>query len=219
MRIKRIASVFFYLLLSSSLRAETIEVLAIDYPPFTAKVESEKGPLFSILKDFVDERLPGNDIKAVFVPPARAALLLSKGQYCMSFYPPQDRSNQFKFIQLSKEKVKLGLIRLREEEPFTWKTLSDLKGQSLAILRPHKGGQVLKDIVGAGLRPIYVESISQGLLMLSKKRVNYAFGDNKTLTRLSKELKLDKELFQFSTSTLHEAPVGIHVRKSCKLGL
>ena len=216
-RISIIASIVIGLFLCCSTLAESLDVLSIDYPPYTAEADAEKGPLFSLLQQFVEERLPGKTIRPVFVPPARAALLLSRGEYCLSFYPPQDDSEAFEFIHLSDEKVRLGLIRLQQPEPFSWKALSELEGKSLAILRPYTGGKVLRDVLNAGMEVVYVESNIQGLRMLSKRRVDYAFGDNKTLPRLSAETGLNKELFQFSDTSLHETIVGINVRKSCNL--
>jgi len=219
MKTTLLASTFIWSLICSCALAENLDVLSIDYPPYTAQADAEKGPLFTLLREYVEKKLPGTKVNPVFVPPARAALLLSNGDYCLSFYPPQDTSDAFEFVPLSDEKVRLGLIRLRQPEPFAWKDLSQLQGRSLAILRPYKGGKVLKDVLSAGLEPVYVESNAQGLMMLSKKRVDYAFGDNKTLPRLSHKTGLDEAHFQFSQTSLHETIVGINVRKSCNLAL
>lgn len=199
--------------------AESIDVLAIDYPPYIAEADAENGPLFNLLKKLLETKLPGKSIKPVFLPPARADLLLSQGHFCLSFYPPRHDSDEFIMVPLSNEMVRLGLIRLRQPQPFTWSNLSELKGKSVAMLRPFEGGQVMNRLLNAGFEPVYVESNLQGLRMLSKQRVDYAFGDNKTLSLITVSEDFDENVFQFSDSSIHETIVGINVRKSCELDL
>ena len=216
MILKVLVSLIFVVSIQSSLASEVVDVLSMDYPPFTAKVDAENGPLFSLLREYARQHMPTKQIRAVFVPPARASLLLSRGEYCLSFYPPQESHDEFEFIKLSDETVRLGLIRKRQPSAFVWQSLSELKGTSLAMLRPHSSGNIMKMVLSAGLEVVYVDSITQGLMMLEKGRVDYAFGDNKTLSRLSEGAGLSKDHYQFSESSLSQTIVGINVRKSCK---
>lgn len=219
MKIKILSCLFFIVFNCRSVMADTINVLSMDYPPFTAEADAENGPLFSLLREYASEHMPSKRIKAVFVPPARASRLLSMGHYCLSFYPPQAKPEEFEFIELSDEKVRLGLVRKSQPDSFSWQDLTELSGKSVAILRPDQAGKLLKMLQSAGLEAFYVESIVQGLKMLDRNRVDYAFGDNTTLLRLSEAAGIEKDLFQFSETSLLETMVGINVRKSCKESL
>lgn len=216
MIIKTVLSLILVSCISTSIASETVDVLSMDYPPFTAEADGENGPLFRLLRDYAREHMPTKRIRPVFVPPARASLLLSKGEYCLSFYPPPEHQEEFEFIKLSDETVKLGFIRARQAGAFVWKDLSELKGKSSAILRPSRSGRVHEMAVDAGMEVVYVDSIRQGLMMLKKGRVDYAFGDNNTLARLSESAGMNKDDYQFSETSLFETTVGITVRKSCK---
>lgn len=216
MILKALFSLVLIASISTSATSDTVDVLAMDYPPFTAEADAEVGPLFSLLREYAREHMPSKQIRAVFVPPARASLLLSKGEYCLSFYPPVEHQEEFEFIKLSDETVRLGFIRKRQSGPFVWQDLSELQGKSSAMLRPNKSGKVLKMVLEAGMDVVHVETIIQGLMMLDKGRVDYAFGDNTTLSRLSEAAGISKDEYQFSQSSLFETIVGVNLRRSCR---
>ena len=193
-----------------------VDVLSVEYPPFIGEQEEEHGLCFRLLRSYAKENSLNLSFNPVFMPPARAETLLADGHYCLSFYPPANTPNEFEFIVLSEQKVRLGLIRPRQAKPFVWQKLSELAGSRVALLRANKGGPMLGEIRKAGMEVVYVEDIVQGLRMLDYGLVEYAFGDNTTLNYMAKAANLKANSFQFSDSSLFETIIGIHLRKSCR---
>lgn len=206
----------FLVNISSSLLAEELEVLALEYPPFTTQQDPSGGICFQYLAEHELFKGRSRKFKPVFVPPARAEALLAKATYCMAFYPPRSNHEDFAFFPLKDKSVRLGFIRKKQSEDFRWTSLDELKGKSMAILRSNIKSPFLSDLISAGLQPAYVESIAQGLRMLKAGRVDYAFGDETTLSFHERSIGLDVQNYQFSETSLLEVPIGFYYRLSCK---
>jgi len=193
---------------------QSIDVIAIEYPPFTSNYINGYGINFNLLEKFATYNFK-TTFQPLFVPPARAQKLMQTDDWCLSFYPPKPNDKYAKFQPLSEEVVKLGLYRLKNHMPFEWQSLSELKGKSVALLRPSKQGPIHRQLINAQMKLIFVETVEQGLSMLLHGRVDYAFGDNTAIkqTVIGKE---NKSKLQFSKSTLLEAQVGFFYNTRCE---
>ena len=197
------------------IQRNSIEVLAVEYPPFTSESDPTKGIAFLYLSEFAANELLSSVFEPVFVPPARAESLLSLSKYCMAFYPPRTNQDLFAFQPLSEQRVALGLIRKRKEGDFVWNSLSELSGRSVAILRSNIKSPLLIELESNGMELVYVESISQGLRMLEMGRVDYAFGDKLSLAHHGKVSGINAAALQLSSTFLLEAQIGFHYKKDC----
>ncbi|NMP31728.1 amino acid ABC transporter substrate-binding protein [Thalassotalea sp. M1531] len=212
----RLILLFGYLSLSSYsvayAKGQHIDVIAIEYPPFVTSAQDNYGFTFQLLSDYAQKHFI-QEVKPLFLPPARAQMVIQSGKWCLSFYPPVDIEKRF-FIPLSEQKVKLSLYRLREPTEFRWNSLEELKGKKVAILRSNQHGRVAKKYLEAGMKLVPVESISQGLNMLLYKRVDYWAAAEFVLDSLIVEETIRDKL-QFAQTAIHEFPIGIFYNPDC----
>lgn len=190
-----------------------VDVIAVEFPPFTGMHEPEYGLSFKKLNVYLHQhyQLRAN---ANFLPPARAQKVVKTDDWCLSFYPPKNKE-AFEFIPLSDKKVKLGLYRRAESSPFTWENLSDLSGKSVAILHYRQPGQLQFMLIDAGLKIVPVESNTQGLKMLERGRVDLVFSteDNPYIDSLPDD---KKQFYQFSEKAVLETEMGVFMNPKCK---
>lgn len=191
-----------------------VDVIAVDYPPYTSPKSPNNGSSFYLLDKYAKLHFRVS-LSPLFLPPARANLLIKKGQWCLSFYPPVEDNNLSRFVPLSDDTVSLGLYRLKESTRFYWKDLNDLRGKIVALLRPKTIGKMHQVFLSAGIQLVYVESIDQGLQLVLKKRVDYAFGDNLALAEAQLST-IQKQQLQFSQTVVHTAKIGFYYNIQCE---
>ena len=187
------------------------DVLAVEYPPFTTINKNNYGLSFELLA----EAFPEQKFTPEFLPPKRALKRISNGDWCLSFYPATHIST-FEIIQLSVNKVKIGLIKKRDIGDFTWESLEEMSGASVALLRSSSISVFVEQFTNANLKIIYVESIKQGMELVKKQRVKFSIFDNYNYESLSKS---DKEHLQFSDTYLIEIPIVLFVNPDCDIQL
>jgi len=211
---KKILRLLLFTFSMNAWSQQSIDVITVEYPPFTSNYVSGYGINFKLLDKYATHNFK-TTFQPLFVPPARAQKLMLTNDWCLSFYPPKPNDPYAKFQPLSDEIVKLGLYRLKSHKPFKWQSLSELKNKSVALLRPTKLGPIHEQLKQAQMKLVFVETVEQGLSMLIHKRVDYAFGDNTAInqTAIGKE---NKEKLQFSNSSLLEAQVGFFYNSRCK---
>ncbi|MCW3172433.1 transporter substrate-binding domain-containing protein [Shewanella subflava] len=188
------------------------EVIAVEYPPFTTMGEPEHGINFVLL----DKLMTKYDIHKpipLFLPPARAQLQVQSGKWCLSFFPPP-KYLLSTFLPLSDQKVILGLFRRTESSNFDWQHLSELKGKKLALMRYKHEGPFQKQFIDAGIEIIQVESLAQGFKMLQYNRIDLVFSNQ--FPDFFKQLpESERELFQFSKTSILETNVGVYINNNC----
>jgi len=214
---KSILTLFISLLcLSNSYANErlNIDVIAVNYPPYTSPDAADYGSSFSFLTKYAKShfRVP---ITPLFLPPARANKVIKDGQWCLSFYPPSNDNKLSRFVPLSDDIVSIGFYRLKEQNRFHWSKLEELSGKVVALLRANAIGKMHQRFIDAGMQLVYVESIEQGLELVLRKRVDYAFGDNLSLpeTHFSDD---EKRKLQFSESAFYTTKVGFFYNSECE---
>jgi polar amino acid transport system substrate-binding protein len=195
-----------------SVAKEKVNVIAMEYPPFTSSNMENFGSNFVLLKKYAKQHF-NLTVQPFFLPPARAHLEIQRNNWCLSFFPPKPGSPNAKFVPLSKDKVALGLYRLHQNNDFTYQSLTELKGR-VAVLRSGTVSTESQRLQKAGLRLVYVESIKQGLDLLLIGRVQYAIGDSTTL--LSKTGKALSKKIQFSKHPMREIQVGFFYNLTCE---
>ncbi|QDF74666.1 MULTISPECIES: amino acid ABC transporter substrate-binding protein [Shewanella] len=208
-------SVALLMFCSAWVRAVPLEVVAINYPPFTqeSQADGDHGTAFGMLAQaLADSQVT---LKPQFYSAARANKLIHSGQWCASFYPPKQASSNYVHVPLSSQPVELGLYRKRQAEPFSWQDLSDLAGSRIAFLRGFSRDGLGLKFNQAGITLFNVETIRQGLQLLLKQRVDYAFADNISGPMLFSELGVDAKDYQFSSTLLDSTPVGIWLNLGC----
>ncbi|WP_462159249.1 hypothetical protein [Pseudoalteromonas sp. GB56] len=190
-----------------------IEVLAVEYPPFTTLQHPSHGVAFELL----DTALANSPmhITPYIVPPARAQKYVSEGNWCASFYPPRQGPTSNSFFALG-ETIDVSILNLTAHPPFDFDDDTNLDGQSVAVLRPAKEGELHDKLTQRGLDLVFVESVFQGMELLQKERVNFAMGDKYSLAQFNEE-KESKLVVNYSKTPLVSTPIGIFVNEQCSI--
>ena len=195
------------LLSNAVLAGDDFDVIAVEYPPFTSSKMVGGGVVFDILR----QAYPQYSFKPLFLPPKRAYNMMQNGQWCMSFYPGNESVASHK-IKLTEHNIVIGLIRLRQTEPFRWERLDELAGLNVALLRSGDSSAFSSKFQQAGMLITYTETIQQSLDLMLRQRVDLAMYDDYNFEKLAAELR-DK--IQFSESMLLQTPVTLFTNPRC----
>lgn len=205
--------IFSYLLFNKAHGANTIEVIAVEYYPFTTKAIPSGGIAFELLNELsANERYRW---KPKLLPPKRAYYEVESGDWCASFYPPHGGENHT-IHSLGDDVVHIGLIRLTKTSPFSWSSLTEFSGKSLAMLRTGPESDYLNRFQNAGVEIVFVETVQQAAMMVFLNRVDLAMIDNISYSYLSLE---QKQKLQFSNTYLNSMKLRLFVNNKCKLSL
>lgn len=190
-----------------------VNVIAVEYPPFTTNNDPEGGVAFELLNDLTSNK----KIKwePFFLPPKRAYKTIESGDWCASFYPIFGE-NEFKKYELGKDTIKIGLVRLSKPSPFTWLALDDLKGSIVALLRTGSNSNFSKKFQNSGMSIVYVETIQAAINMVLLQRVDIAMIDNISYSKLK---PTQKKQLQLSNSSLFETKISLYVNNNCDIPL
>lgn len=190
-----------------------VNVIAIEYPPFTTSSHPKGGIAFELLNDLTSNKKI--KWKPLFLPPNRAYKILESGDWCASFYPISGQ-NKFTKYKLGKASIKLGLVRLSKPTPFIWSSLDELKGNVVVLLRTDSKSKFSIKFKNSGMNIVYVETIQAAIKMVLAQRVDIAMIDNISYSNLK---STDKKQLQLSKSFLHETKISIFINDSCDIPL
>lgn len=205
--------IFIFLLSASKASAEqAIEVLAVEYPPFTTEKVSGNGISFRLLH----QRLKGvTDFKIQprFLPPARLQKRIQSGDWCLSFYPSYE-DHASKFVSLADKVFRIGLYQKRDDPNLNWQELDQLQGYRVALLRSDRSSPLFDRFITAGMKPVFVDEVEQGLRMLQMGRVEAALGDEHMTSFVGLGYDNLSDI-TFAKTALFETQIGVFVNNSC----
>lgn len=217
------AVLLYFFLTLAVLKADTvvkIDVLAIEYPPYTSELIRGGGLAFQKLSQSLSNTSPGPSgwvINARFVPPARANYLISTGDWAASFYPPLQPNDDYYWFQLDRGIVELGLFRRKNDnaEPGVWPALDLLEGRVATGRQADlKGAGIVSSLTASKLQIFQVDSLTQGFQMLAKGRVDYVFAEKKAGYFIAAQLGIEKESLEFIDKPLTETRIGLWVNRA-----
>lgn len=194
--------------------ASSIEVIAVEYPPFTSSQMYNDGLVFELLRDYYP--LPESwQYKSYFVPPARAQHIVEQNAWCISIYPPAALSDHIKFVALGGQEVKLGFAVHTNTALEQWKSVPSLEGKVVALLRAKTPTEVERMLEEKKATVLYLENVEQGVDMLYRHRVDLAFIDHITFAQLRKSHE-DWHDIGFADDILRSVPVGVFYNSQCE---
>ncbi len=132
-------------------------------------------------------------------------------QWCASFYPVNNKPSVHT-LELAHQTIHIGLVRLKRAGDFSWNSLTELKGRSVALLRSQENSAFVSQFKTAGLIPVFVETVQAAIQMVLLNRVDYAMSDEVTFLNLEGENKDD---LQFSHSSLFQTPIQLYLNTEC----
>ncbi|MHA7772791.1 hypothetical protein [Roseibium sp. M-1] len=205
---------FFLLIGIQAAQATVLEVIAVEYPPYTTPTRSDDGLVFHELRTWLSARKLPFTIKARFLPPARAQHAVDTGDWCVALYPPS-ASTPHVYRQIGDAKIVIGLVRRKEEEPFVWSSPEEFRGKRIALLRSSTLSDFWMPFEKAGAEFTFVETMEQALGMLVRTRVDYAAADRAGLEEFRKTFPEGREL-EFSEKGIQEYPLRVFLSERCR---
>lgn len=188
---------------------QTVEVIAVEYPPFMSLLAENGGLSMELLE--LKTQGKGISWKPKFLPPARASSLIAEGDWCASFYPVF-ADMPIRVFPLSDTPVKIGLVRRKGASVFRWHSLDEFHHKTVALLRDQSDTPFYNQFKEAGVDIVYVETIGQGLQMLLMERLDMAVADEVTFHRLEQG---SRDLLQFSETPLLRIPIAVRINERC----
>ena len=194
-----------------------IQVLAIEYPPFTSSGSVADGLSFVRLNRILQPY--GWRAIAEFLPPARAPMEVNQtAAWLASFFPPKIGSPHVEVVIVAPAAIRMGLFRQRKSGGFSWQALSELRDSSLATIRSDSSSAYVTPFVKAGMNMVFVNSIEQGIQMLAEGRVDYVLTVEDTGWYYATQHGLSREHLQFSDSIIATFPHVLYVNRTHPLG-
>lgn len=205
---------FLSAIVSDTAFSRDVSVIAIDYPPFTTPERSDDGTVFVLLRNWFGDRNLEIKITPEFLPPARAQNRIIQGDWCASLFPPRD-DIKATFLPINDTTIKIGFLRLKEPSEFQWESLDYFKDKHIAALRNTTREGLFKPFLDAGAVLTGIETIEQGVQLLLKKRVDYAFADKTTLDTIDLT-PADRKKLEFSKTLLGSYQFGVYLSPECQ---
>lgn len=191
----------------------SIEVLAIEYPPFTSTQLADFGLSFRLLHTSLIST--SFKIQPRFLPSARAQKQVDSGQWLASFYPPTAPvPAAYQKVPLAEGLLQIGLFRRMPESPasaFRWSTLGELAGWKVAIGRRSHEGPLSQALTQASVEVVPVDGLNQAFQLLDRGRVDAVFAEKLSGFFVIQSLGLLGHQFQFSETVFEEIPVAVWV--------
>jgi polar amino acid transport system substrate-binding protein len=192
----------------------TLDVIAVEYPPYTSSDRVDDGLVFQRLRTWLASRNLRITIKARFLPPARAQHAVNSSDWCMALYPPSDNTPHF-FKKISDTDIVMGLVRKKSSTPFFWNGPSYFKGAKIALLRTLSLPEPWLPYREAGASFVFVETMEQALNMVVKGRADYAAADSGGLEAFNRLVPADLQL-ELSTKSIQVFEVGVYLSARCQ---
>jgi hypothetical protein len=193
----------------------TIDVISVAYPPYTSPERADDGLVFRTLRSWLASRNLAIEIRALFLPPARAQHLIETTDWCMALYPPSENIPHV-FRRIGNSTVGVGLARIKSSERFAWDGVDYFTGSRIAMLRTNSVTEYWKPFQDAGVEIVFVEDMDQALNMVLQGFADYAAVDSGGLEAFTRSRPQGDPELEISNQTVEEYPVGVYLSSRCR---
>lgn len=199
-----------------------VEVIAIEYPPYTSEHLSGAGLSFEALNKVMEDLSNGGSnivLQSHFLPPARANFTVTQGSWSASFYPPLKPDPDYHWIKLDHKTVEMGLFRLRvpmasPDEVAVWPSLHDMTGKVAVGRQADLATQGLKSALRhTDMELVQVDSLTQGFQLLAKGRVDFVFSEKLAGFLIADYLNDERLELEFTDKPVFTTNIGIWVNR------
>ncbi|EIO5086811.1 transporter substrate-binding domain-containing protein [Vibrio cholerae] len=200
-----------------SVKADTLILTSLDWPPYSGEGLAEKGASIAVVKAAVEAM--GHELVVEFYPWSRA-VHLAKGEAKYSGYFPEyffeDNSLLFS------DSIGKGPLGFAENvaNPIQWSVLEDLKPHTIGVVRDYINTPELDSMIAQGkLLSSAVNSDVQNLQKVAKGRVPLAVIDSNVFNYLKNNdpsLAADKDQLQMNKQLLVEKDLHIAFRNDAQ---
>lgn len=216
-----LASIFsISLILSNHIAAQTLEqiqVLSVDYPPFTTKNSDDYGKSFRQLEPIINAL--GFSAIPLFFPPARAnKQLLDEKAWCFSFIEPRKRQLSYRPIIFEHTVIPFYLYRKKTllGKPFQWQDYKDISGQRVGVLRYIENSLLYAEMKNSGLIMYPVETLGAAFNMLNNDRIDLVLSDPFSAQYYFSSLDIPAETMEHSENIIFDKKHTLWFNLQCK---
>ena len=197
---------------SPDIRNAPLDVVAMEYPPYTSAHMPGQGLTFIALRKQLQHS--GWRINPVFLPPARAVRqLFNDRDWLLSIYAPDRQTSDVDVIPLPGARFAYSLFRRRAASDFRWQSLKDLSGHSLTMTRALNDSDEVRRYRQAGLTVLFVDNIRQGLQMLLSGRTDFLLTTRETGHYYLQQLGVDADQVQFADTVIQWFPYTVYLNR------
>ncbi|MDX6017659.1 transporter substrate-binding domain-containing protein [Shewanella indica] len=187
---------------SSSVRADTLQLSSLNWPPYTGQMLQQQGACVAVVKAALAAM--GHELKINFYPWSRAVKLAGMpGSPYLGYFPEYyHQSDKFIFSK------PLGFSQLalveQSQRPVSWQQLQDLQRYNLGVVKDYVNTESLDRAMDSGRQPFELaNSDEQNLRKLAAARIDAVVIDanvyryllrQKGMEELEGKLKLNRQL-------------------------
>ncbi|MCL9781976.1 transporter substrate-binding domain-containing protein [Vibrio sp. S4M6] len=171
-----------FLLVSATIKAETLTLTSLDWPPYSGKSLPEQGASVAVVKAAVEAM--GHSLKVEFYPWSRTVHLAKTDKKIAGYFP------EYKFDSTDivfSDKIGTGPLGFVENvsAPVTWSNLNDLKSYKIGVVRGYVNTTEFDAMVASGkIQADAAKSDELNLKKVATKRVQLAVIDSNVLKYL-----------------------------------
>ena len=170
------------LIVSVAIKAETLTLTSLDWPPYSGKSLPDQGASIAVVKAAVEAM--GHSLKVEFYPWSRTVHLAKTYKKIVGYFP------EYKFDStdiIFSDKIGTGPLGFVENvaDPITWSSLNDLKSYKIGVVRGYVNTVEFDAMVASGeIQADEAKSDALNLKKVATKRVPLAVIDSNVLTYL-----------------------------------
>lgn len=203
------------LLLPSFLKADTIKLTSLEWPPYTSAAMKEQGASVAVAKAAF--KAMGHDLVVEFYPWKRAVHLAKEGKF--DGYFPEYYSESLKQDFVLSEPMGSGPLGFAElkSKPVTWSSLNDLKKYTVGVVSGYVNTTDFdKMVADKSIKASEASDDVKNLLKLSSGRTDLAVVDQNVMSYLlASDPKLKKQAgkLQFNSTLLEDKQLYVCFKK------
>ena len=214
-----VAVLFTSLLMTSTLRAETVKLTSLEWPPYTSASMKEQGASVAVAKAAFAAM--GHELVVDFYPWKRAVHLAKEGKKYDGYFPEYFAEELKQDFVLSDPMGSgpLGFAELKSN-PVTWASLEDLKKYKVGVVSGYVNTTEFDQMVASkAIKASEASDDVKNLLKLSSGRSDLAVVDKNVLSYLlasDPKLKAKAGDIQFNASLLEDKQLYVCFKKGAK---
>ncbi|GLQ31108.1 substrate-binding periplasmic protein [Litoribrevibacter albus] len=206
------------LLLPNLLKADTIKLTSLEWPPYTSASMKEQGASVAVAKAAF--KAMGHELVVEFYPWKRAVHLAKEGQF--DGYFPEYYSEELKQDFVLSEPMGSGPLGFAEltSKPISWSTLEDLKKFKVGVVSGYVNTTDFDKMVAEkAIKASEASDDVKNLLKLSTGRTELAVVDQNVLSYLlasDPKLKAQAGKIQFNSTLLEDKQLYVCFKKGAR---
>lgn len=215
MRVLSAIATVAVLLLPNFLKADTIKLTSLEWPPYTSAAMSEQGASVAVAKAAF--KAMGHDLVVEFYPWKRAVHLAKEGKF--DGYFPEYYSEELKADFVLSEPLGSGPLGFAElkAKPVTWSSLDDLKKYTIGVVSGYVNTTDFDSrVANKSIKASEASDDVKNLLKLSSGRSDLAVVDKNVMSYLlasDPKLKAQAGKIQFNTNLLEDKQLYVCFKK------